>query len=93
MHVQPPHITQSDCLKGQCHEIFCFWFFHESASVGKIAAGINDCTGINDSGGKFSISFARVVDSDGKFATGISPRIFEIIRNGPNGINQRLGGK
>jgi hypothetical protein len=25
-----PHVNKE--LKGQCHEIFCFWFFHESVS-------------------------------------------------------------
>ncbi len=58
-------------LKGQRHEIFCFWFFHESVSpqpqsipVGpfqifsKIRGDIfkSRCTnGINDTGGKFAI--------------------------------------
>jgi hypothetical protein len=37
--------------------------------------------------GKLVAKFAAgVVDTGGKFATGISPRIFEKIRNGPNGI-------
>jgi hypothetical protein len=52
----------------------------------------------------FSIIFASVVDTGGKFATGvndtgepanlelrISPRIFEKIRNGPNGTIRGLG--
>jgi hypothetical protein len=30
-------------LKGQCHEIFCFWFVNDTD--GKIAAGINDTGG------------------------------------------------
>ncbi len=66
---------------------------------GKVAAGVVDtgsnfAAGVVDTGGNFA---AGVVDTGGKFATGvvdiggapylrISPRIFEKIRNGPNGI-------
>jgi hypothetical protein len=36
-------------LKGQCHEIFDFWFFHESVSPtdtgGKFATGVVDTGG------------------------------------------------
>ncbi len=34
-------------LKGQCHEIFCCWFFHESVidAVGKFATGVVDTGG------------------------------------------------
>ncbi len=50
--------------------------------------------GVADTGGKFA---AGVVDTGGNFATGVvdtggapllakAPRIFEKIRNGPNGI-------
>ncbi len=62
-------ITQRLChLKGQCHEIFCFWFFYESVSpqpqsiplglfriFSKIRGDIRKsrCTnGVNDTGGK-----------------------------------------
>jgi hypothetical protein len=57
-------------LKGQCHEIFCFWFFHESVSTqpqsipfrpfricSKIRGDICESrctTGINNTGGKFA---------------------------------------
>ncbi len=67
--------------------------------VAKFAAGVADtggkfAAGVVDTGGNFA---AGVVDTDGKFATvslipvvhlylRISPRIFEKIRNGPNGI-------
>ncbi len=57
--------------------------------------------GVVDTGGKFATG---VVDTGGKFATGvadtggqvnlelrISPRIFEKIRNGPNGILRGWG--
>jgi hypothetical protein len=60
-------------LKGQCHEIFCFWFFHESVSpktlsiplgpfriFSKIRGDIRSSrltTGINDTGGKFCHQF------------------------------------
>ncbi len=57
-------------LKGQCHEIFCFWFFYESVSpqpqriplvpfriFSKIRGNIckSRCTtGVKDTGGKFA---------------------------------------
>jgi hypothetical protein len=74
-------------LKGQCHEIFCFWFFHESVSsqpqsfplrLFRIFRKFGDIresrctTGINDTGGKFSTIFASVVDTGGKFASGVN---------------------
>ena len=62
--------TSSAILKGQCHEIFCFWFFHESVSpqpqsvplgpfriFSKIRGDIRKsrCTTcVNDTGGKFA---------------------------------------
>jgi len=65
-------------LKGQCHEIFCFWFFHESVSpqyqsipfrpfriFSKIRGDIRESsctTGVNDTGGKFA---AGVTDTGG----------------------------
>ncbi len=68
-----------DGLKGQCHEIFCFWFFYESVSphpqsilfgpfriFSKIRGDIRKSrftTGINDTGGKFATG---VNDTDGK---------------------------
>ncbi len=63
--------------------------------VEKFATGVADiggkfATGVVDTGGNFA---GGVVDTDGKFATGvvdtgsrISPRIFEKIGNGLNGI-------
>ncbi len=72
-------------LKGQCHEIFCFWFFHESVSpqpqsipfgpfqiCSKIRGDIRESrfiTGINDTGGKFATG---VNDTGGKIAAGIN---------------------
>ncbi len=72
-------------LKGQCHEIFCFWFFHESPSpkplkitlesirmFSKICGYIRKSrctTGVNDTGGKFATG---VNDSGGKVAAGIN---------------------
>jgi hypothetical protein len=67
-------------LKGQCHEIFCFWFFYESVSPPpqSIALGPfqifwkirgdnrkSRCTtGINNTGGKIA---AGINDTGGKF--------------------------
>jgi hypothetical protein len=76
-------------LKGQCHEIFCFWFFHESVSpqpksiplgpfprkFAEIFASHGAITGIPVSTtqvANFSTSFASVVDTFGKFATGVN---------------------
>jgi hypothetical protein len=67
--------------------------------VAKFAAGVFDAggkvaTGVVDTGGNFA---AGDVDTGGKIATGInlelriSPRIFEKIRNGPNGILRGFG--
>jgi hypothetical protein len=72
-------------LKGQCHEIFCFWFFDESASPQPHSIALrpfrifskmrgDNCnsrctTGINDTGGKIG---AGINDTGGKFATGVS---------------------
>jgi hypothetical protein len=66
-------------LKGQCHEIFCFWFVHESVSpqpqsiplgpfrsFSKIRGYIRKSR--NDTGGKFATG---VNDTGGKIATGI----------------------
>ncbi len=71
-------------LKGQCHEIFCFWFFHESVSLQpqriplgsfqifpKIHGDIRKSrctTGINITGGNFATG---VNDTSGKIATSI----------------------
>jgi hypothetical protein len=68
-------------LKGQCHEIFCFWFFYESVSpqpqsvplgpfriVSNIRGDIRKSrctTGVNDSGGKFATG---VNDTGGKLS-------------------------
>ncbi len=72
-------------LKGQCHEIFCFWFFSwisfpPAPSIpfrpyrifSKIRGDIRESrctTGINDTGGKFA---TRVNDTDGNIAAGIN---------------------
>jgi hypothetical protein len=66
-------------IKGQCHEIFCFWFFYESVSrqpqsipLGPFQIFLKICgdirksrctTGVNDTGGKFATS---VNDTGGK---------------------------
>ncbi len=60
--------SEATALKGQCHEIFYFWFFHESVSpkplskpfgpfrfFSKIRGDIHSsrfATGVNDTGGK-----------------------------------------
>ncbi len=76
-------------LKGQCHEIFCFWFFSwisfpqaPEYSIKTISNFFEKSQryspfkvytfGINDTGGKFSTSFASVVDTGGKSATGVN---------------------
>ena len=61
--------------------------------VAKFAAGVVDtsgkfATGVVDTSGNFA---AGVVDNGGKFELRISPRIFEKIRNCPNGILKGLG--
>jgi hypothetical protein len=74
---KPSHATVP--LKGQCHEIFCFWFFYESVSpqpqsiplgpfqiFSKIRGDIRKSrctTGVNDTGGKFATG---VNDTGGK---------------------------
>jgi hypothetical protein len=68
----PLQLSKMQPLKGQCHEIFCFIFFHELSSpkplkitlgsfrfFSKIRGDISKsrCTaGINDTGGKFATS-------------------------------------
>jgi hypothetical protein len=49
-------------LKGQCHEIFCFWYFLLISFP-----RAPDYAGVVDTGGKFA---AGVVDTGGNFATG-----------------------
>ncbi len=72
--------SRQSMLKGQCHEIFCFWFFYESVSpqpqsvplgpfrsFSTIRGDIrkSSCTtGINDNGGKFATG---INDTGGKF--------------------------
>jgi hypothetical protein len=72
-------------LKGQCHEIFCFWFFHESVSPKPLSIPLGPfrifseirgdirssrlTTGINDTGGKFATG---VDDTGGKIAAGVN---------------------
>jgi hypothetical protein len=67
---KPLFLHFCDFLKGQCHEIFCIWFFHESVSpkplsiplgpfriFSKIRGDIRSSrltTAINDTGGKIS---------------------------------------
>ncbi len=70
----PPVIIKSDqenfhvILKGQCHEIFDFWFFHESVSPKPLSIQLGQflifskirgdfrssrcATGVDDTGGK-----------------------------------------
>ena len=76
-------IDNSHDLKGQCHEIFCFWFFswisfpqapeYTIRAVSNFFRG-DICssrltTGINDTGGKFATG---INDTGGKFATGVN---------------------
>ncbi len=65
------------CLKGQCHEIFCFWFFLEPVSpkpliislglfriFSKIRGDIRSsrfATGVNDTGGKWKKPSSRKI--------------------------------
>ncbi len=57
-------------LKGQCHEIFASGFFHESVSPQpqSIPLGPVSATPVAN----FATSFASVVDTGGKIATGIN---------------------
>jgi hypothetical protein len=73
-------------LKGQCHEIFCFWFFHESVSpqprsipLGlfrifrkfvEIFARQGAPPVSTTPAANFATNFPSVVDTGGKFATG-----------------------
>ncbi len=66
-----------DCLKGQCHEIFCFWFFLEPVSpksliillgpfriFSKIRGDIRSsrfATDVNDTGGKWKKPSSRKI--------------------------------
>ncbi len=86
------HTTANDCLSlvttffmGQCHEIFCFWFFswisfslspeysiNTVSNFSKIRGNIckSRCTtGINNTGGKFATG---VNDAGNKIAAGIN---------------------
>jgi hypothetical protein len=106
-------------LKGQCHDIFCCWFFYESVSPqpqsiplgtlrifskirgdirkSRCTTGITDtvdkfATGVNDTGGQFLPPVLLVLLTPvANLELRISPRIFEKIRNGPNGILRGLG--
>jgi hypothetical protein len=57
-------------LKGQCHEIFCYRFFHESPSPKPLIITVGSfrmfskIRGINDTGGKFATG---INDTGGKF--------------------------
>ncbi len=55
--VEHVHVAPQSDLKGQCHDIFCFWFF-SWISFPKLATGVN-----NDDGGKFATG---VIDTSGK---------------------------
>ncbi len=56
-------ITRGPSLKGQCHEIFCFWFFlwisfpPAPEYTIRTDTGGKFATGINDTGGKFCHQF------------------------------------
>ena len=79
------HLTP---LKGQCHEIFCFWFFHESVSPHprvfhldrfeffRKFAEIFASQGIPPVSATPAANcytiFTSVVDTGGKFATGFN---------------------
>ncbi len=75
-------------IKGQCHEIFCFWFFHESVSPKPLsipfgpfqffrkfveifaAQGLPPVPTTPEA--NFATSFTSVVDTSGKFSTGVN---------------------
>jgi hypothetical protein len=90
----------SASLKGQCHEIFCFCFFHESVSPPpesipfrpfRIFSKIRESrctTGINDTGGKFATGIS---DTGGKFFT-IFANIVDTGGKFATGVND-AGGK
>jgi hypothetical protein len=75
-------------LKGQCQEIFCFWFFHESVShqpqsiplrpfwifwkFAEIFASQGAPPVSTTPAANFSSIFTSVVDTDGKFAPGVN---------------------
>jgi hypothetical protein len=64
-------------LKGQCHEIFCFWFFFlESSSpffeISRRYLQVKVHQRYHDTRGKFATNIARVVNTGGKFATGVN---------------------
>jgi hypothetical protein len=61
-------------LKGQCHEIFCFWFFSsvspqpQSIPLGpfRIFSKIRGGAGIVDTGGKFATGINSNCETGGK---------------------------
>jgi hypothetical protein len=60
-------------LKGQCHEIFHFWFFHESVSLKPLSIPFGPFQIVSKIRGDIRSSrFASgVVDTGGKFSTGV----------------------
>ncbi len=83
----------SSLLKGQCHEIFCFWLFYESVSpqpqsipLGRFQIFLNirgdirksrRTTGVSDTGGKFAAGVVPVFAF--KFTFCLQPDIVLII--------------
>ena len=79
-------IDNSHDLKGQCHENFCFWLFHESVSpkplsiplgpfrifFGEIFAAQGWPPVSTTPAANFATSFTSVVDTGGKFATDVN---------------------
>jgi hypothetical protein len=58
-------------LNGQCHKIFCFWYFSLISFPPAIRGDIRKSrcsTGINDT---FATNFPSVVDTSGKFAASV----------------------
>ncbi len=91
-------------LQGRCHKIFCFRFFQESSSLKplKITLGsfrifLKICgdirksrctTGINYTGSKFATGTTCVVDTSGRFASGVNDTRSKFV----TGVND-TGGK
>ncbi len=66
-----------EVLKGQCHEIFCFWFFSwisfpQARKFAEIFAAKGWPPVSTTPAAKFVTSFSSVVDTIGKFATGVN---------------------
>jgi hypothetical protein len=95
-------------LKRQCHEIFCFWFFHESVSpqpqsiplgpfqiFSKIRGDIRKsrCTTVSTTpAADFATNFTSFIDTGGKFATSVNDTGGKFV-NDTGGKQCKLEGK